>query len=308
VLPVLVVGWLATNAQGAPRPQQRVVLADPDPELRHAMEQALAPWHLEVIVDGPPPADAAAADQRAAADTARFVVWREGDQLIAYDRDLASSERRASRAGTLDPPAAAAAALTIKTMMRLPPPPDETAPPRSIAVPAPGIAARIQAGLATRIARSDTTAVSVRFGGAVQLRPWGTAGWGFGVGGDGGTSTAVSRASFKGTWREWSLLGMISWSYARGALAIEPHAGAGARRSTLDGAEANAARRETATLATVRGGVWVCWRSARWAFGVALDADETFGAPTYSKTGAPAEVFQVPDAAIELGAVISVDL
>ena len=31
----------------------RVVLVDPDPELRRAMTTALAPWKLEVIVDEP---------------------------------------------------------------------------------------------------------------------------------------------------------------------------------------------------------------------------------------------------------------
>jgi len=36
---------LSSPALGAPR-GHRVVLADPDPELRHAMDQSLAPYHL----------------------------------------------------------------------------------------------------------------------------------------------------------------------------------------------------------------------------------------------------------------------
>jgi hypothetical protein len=301
---LLVIGWLATEAMSAPAARQRVVLADPDPELRHAMEQALAPWQLQVVVDGPPPSDAAAAEQQADADTARFVVWRDGDLLVVYDRELGQTERRASRSGVLDPPTAAAAALTIKTMMRLPPPPPDQAitvvvespppvpppVPPPLGEPEPRRWLRVQARISTRIARSDETAISTRFGGAAAIQPWATSGWRFGLAGDGGTSIAVSRASFKGTWSEWSVVG------------------AGIRRSTLDGAEMNAARSETATLATARGGVWVRWRYTRWTLGVACDVDQTFATPTYSKTTTPAEIFQVPGAAVELGAAIAVDL
>jgi hypothetical protein len=322
---LLVIGWLTTEAMSAPAARQRVVLADPDQELRHAMEQALAPWRLQVVVDGSPPSDAAAAEQRADADTARFVVWRDGDQLVVYDRELGQTERRASRSGVLDPPTAAAAALTIKTMMRLPPPPpppDEAStvvvesplpsrpplpsPPR--AEPEPSTWLRVQAQISTRIARGDETEISTRFGGAAEIQPWATAGWRFGLSGDGGTSTPVVRASFKGAWSEWSLIGLAGWTYARAAWEFEPHAGAGVRRSTLDGTEMNTARSETAMLATVRGGMWVRWRYTRWTLGVACDVDQTFGTPTYSKTGTPAEIFQVPGAAVELGAAIAVDL
>src|SRR5262249_31069387 len=151
--------------------------------------------------EGPPPTDTAMAEQRADADTARFVVWRDGEELVVYDRELGFTERRDSRSGTLDPPTAAAAALTIKTMMRLPPPPPETAPPPPPeAEPAPGVELRLLAGIATRIARGTDTDVTTRFGGSAQLRPWSAWGWRIGVAGDVGTSTAIDRASFKGTW------------------------------------------------------------------------------------------------------------
>src|SRR5262249_10223341 len=101
LLYLLVVGWLATAVEAAPMARERVVLADPDPELRHAVEQVLAPWHLEVVIEGPPPTDTAMAEQRADADTARFVVWRDGDELLVYDRELGFTERRDSRTGTL---------------------------------------------------------------------------------------------------------------------------------------------------------------------------------------------------------------
>ncbi|TMQ16741.1 MAG: hypothetical protein E6J90_11045 [Deltaproteobacteria bacterium] len=305
VIALLVAGWL-TGAHAAPLARQRVVLADPDPELRHAMEQALAPWHLEVVIEGPPPADEGMAQERADADTARFVVWRDGEQLVVYDRELGSIERRDSRSGVLDPPTAAAAALTIKTMMRLPPPPPETPPPPP--PDEPGIEVRVQAGVATRISRGIDTEVSMRLGGAVAIRPWPRAGWRFGIGGDAGTATSIDRAGFKGTWSEWAALGIVSWTYARGAWEIEPHAGFGVRHSSLDGLEMTAMRSEAATLTTGRAGVAARWRYARLSLGVVLDIDGTFGTVTYTKTNSPAEVFQIPGAAVELGALAAVDL
>jgi hypothetical protein len=313
LLCLLVVGWFATQAgaspAGAPVARQRVVLADPDPELRHAMEQVLAPWHLEVVIEGPPPTDTAMAEQRADADTARFVVWRDGDELVVYDRELAFTERRDSRSGMLDPPTAAAAALTIKTMMRLPPPPPaETPPSPPSPEPVPGIELRLQAGVATRIPSGGDTGVTARLGGAVELRPWSAWGWRIGVAGDAGRSTAVSRASFTGSWREWSMLGTVSWTYAHEAWEIEAHAGGGIRRSTLDGTEMGTPRSESDTLATARGGGAVRWRFLRWTLGAVLDIDRSFGTPTYSKNVGAAEIFRVPAAAVQAGLAVGVDL
>jgi hypothetical protein len=306
-LVLVIAAVLSGPAHGAPYAHQRVVLADPDPELRHAMEQALAPYHLQVVIEGPAPTDIAIAALRADADTARFVVWRDGDELVVYDRELGSSERRASQAGVLDPPTAAAAALTIKTMMRLPPPPppDEPAPPPAAA--ASGIELRLQAQIASRIARGDA-ASSTRVGGAVAIRPWSSVGWRLGAVVDIGSATSVDQASFKGTWSDWSALGIVSWTFAHGAWELEPHLGFGVRRSMLDGAEMSTPRTETATLSTARAGMWARWRLARFTVGATLAVDEVFGTFTYTKTGSPAPVFQIPDAAIELGGVIAIDL
>jgi hypothetical protein len=284
-----------------------VVLADPDPELRHAMEHALAPWRLEVVIDGSPPADTAMAQQQADAGTARYVVWRDGDQLVVYDRELGFTEKRGSRSGVLDPPTAAAAALTIKTMMRLPPP-VEPQPSATAAAADAGLALRFQVGIATRIAHGTATDVTARLGGAAEIRPWAAAGWRFGLAGDGGTPTSVLRAGFKGTWSEWTVLGIASWTYTHDPWEFEPHAAVGVRRSSLDGADTNVARSEAATLPTARGGMWVRWRVERWTFGAALDVDGTFGTPTYSKPDSPAEIFQVPGVGVELGGVIAADL
>jgi hypothetical protein len=304
---LLVAGLHASEVLGAPAPRQRVVLADPDPELRHAMEQALAPWHLQVVIEGPPPADTTMAQQRADADTARFVVWRDGMQLVVYDRELDSTERRDSQAGVLDAPAAAAAALTIKTMMRLPPPPDEAG---AAASTAPGIGVRVQAGIAARISRGDSTNFSGRFGGAAEIRPWPSSGWGFGLAGDSGTSTSIDRGGFKGTWSEWLVLGFAGWTYTRDTWEIEPHVGLGIERSTLDGIEMSVARTDAATLSMVRGGVWGRRRWSRWTLGAALDVDGIFGTPTYNKMGTSSlvTIFQVPGFAFELGGTIAVNL
>lgn len=305
---VLLIAALSGAARGAPLARHRVVLADPDPELRHAMEQALAPYHLQVVIEGPAPSDAAIAAQRADADTARFVVWRDGDELVVYDRELGSTERRASQAGVLDPPTAAAAALTIKTMMRLPPPPPPDEPPPPPAAASPGVELRVQAQIASRIARSDETSVAVRYGGALAIRPWPGAGWRFGVAADTGSAISVDRASFKGTWSEWAVRGVVSWTYTHDAWELEPEVGFGVRGSTLDGAEMAVPRSETATLAAARAGVTARWRLARFTVGATLAAEQSFGTPTYTKTNSPAEVFQVPGAGIELGGVIAIDL
>jgi hypothetical protein len=307
LLAVIAAAALGGTALGAPSPRQRVVLADPDPELRHAMEQALAPYRLEVVIEVTAPTDDSIAQERADADTARFVVWRDGEQLVVYDRELETTERRDSQSGMLDPPTAAAAALTIKTMMRLPPPPPEQppAPPRPAE---PGIEVRLQAGIASRIARSDQTDTTARYGGAATILPFPGLGLRFGVAGDTGSATTVDRASFKGTFSDWSVLGVIGWTYAHDFWELEPHIGFGVRRTTLDGDEQGTPRTETATLTTARAGVWARLRYASFAVGVALDIDEVFGTPTYTRTDTPAEVFQVPGTGIELGAVITVDL
>jgi hypothetical protein len=309
VLILLAVGWLAGGAGAAPGGRARVVLADPDPELRHAMEHALAPWRLEVVIDGAPPDDAATAEQRAAADTARFVVWRERDQLVVYDRELGSTERRGSRAGALDPRTAAAAALSIKTMMRLPPPPEaaaasieaEAAPTGP--TPAASRTLRVQAALAARLTFGDATDAMPRISGTAQIRPWPTTGWWLGVTADGGGAIAIDRAGFKGTWGDWAVRSVVSWSLERGAWQVEPHALLGVRGSVLDGTETAAARHESTIVPTVGGGLAARWRWAGWTIGATLDVDDSFATPTYRKTDTPAEIFQVPTIGLELAAL-----
>ncbi|HET9625252.1 MAG TPA: hypothetical protein VFP84_27985 [Kofleriaceae bacterium] len=301
-------------ARGAPLARQRVVLADADVELRHAVEHALAPWRLTVVIEGPPPADSAAAQLRADRDTARFVVWRAGDELVVYDRELGTTERRASRAGPLDPPTAAAAALTIKTMMRLPPPVvvDAAAPEiHDEAAPAPAPEAapwlRVTAGALARIAHGNTTSVAPRVVAAIAAHPWRDAWW-IGVAGDFGPALTVDNAGFTGTWSEVALRAELGRAFAIAAWELEPQLAIGLRHSGLDGTDKGSPRTESATLADTRLGVWVRWRWRGWTVGGVAALGVTFGAPTYIKTGAAAEIFQVPGTAHELGALVAKDL
>lgn len=305
-LAVGLVGALASAALAEPMPQQRVVLADSDRELLAAMERVLAPWQLEVVVDGAPPRSVDDARARAATDTARFVVWREGGQLVVYDREAATIERRETRAGALDPPAAAGAALSIKTMMRLPAEPALAAEPALVVEPVLMRPSRwrAQAGGALRVARGDETYASARLAIAVAARPWRVPIW-LGASSDLGSASDVARAGFKGTWRDASLFATASWRHARDAWELEPLVAAGLRRSVLGGTESNADRDESDVLFALRGETWLRRRLGAWSAGVGAAIERDLGASTYAKAGAAATIFTVPSMAFELGASIT---
>ncbi|HEU0032029.1 MAG TPA: hypothetical protein VFQ53_15455 [Kofleriaceae bacterium] len=298
---------LAIRAHAAPA-NARVVLVDSDPELLHALATTLAPWKLEVIVDSEP-VTAETAGARADSREARFVVWREGTDLVVFDRERGETEHREARAGALDPVTAAAAALTVKTLMRLPPPPpDDTAP---ITPPPPeegGVEVRVQAGLATRLARGSETAVGARFAGAALVRPWADYEWRFGVAFEGGTTAAVQRAGFKGTWSDWSLLALAGWAHEVGPIEIEPYVAAGFTRSHFYGDEMTIARDESATLATIGAGAWVRWRVGMWSVGGVVGLDALPGTPTYTKTASSTLIYEVPSITMMLGLVLAADL
>ena len=96
------------------------IVADGDIQLRAAIADSLKPWLIEVVAAPSAPADIAAAMQQATDAGARYVIWREGAELVVLDREGDRVERREAPAGTLDALAAAAAALSVKTMLRLP--------------------------------------------------------------------------------------------------------------------------------------------------------------------------------------------
>jgi hypothetical protein len=327
---IAIVASAQRGARAAPaqdRAHGRVVLADPDPELLRAVQSALAPWKLEVLVDEPPPANEAEAEERAVLMDARFVVWRRGGALVVYDRERDSVEERTTTKGPLDAVGAASAALSVKTLMRLPPPPppddgkdggndggkvgrkDDGKVGGSVIAPAarPRLALRAQAALATRLARGSSTELGGRLVAAVLLRPLPRFEWRLGLASDLGSSASVQRSSFKGTWSDWAVLALTSWTFPRGAWEIEPQLGAGVTRSTLKGTEMSSGRHEHATLGFLRAGAAVRRRFGRWALGGTVGADWILGTPTYTRIGSTAQIFSVPAFAMALGVLAAAD-
>jgi hypothetical protein len=295
---------LALAATASAEPTARVVLVDSDPELQRAITTALAPWRLELIVD-PTPVDAESVSERADARSARFVVWREGSDLIVFDRDRGEAEHREASTGALDPVAAAAAALTVKTLMRLPPPEPVVVPPVE---PPSGPEVRVQAGFITRLVHGSETDLGARFVGAALVRPWADGGWRFGLAGDIGTTTDIQQSGFKGTWSDWAVLAVASWTHLRGNIEVEPYLAAGITRSTFVGNEMMISRDESALLAALRGGLWVRWRHGMWSLGGVAGLDAVPGTPTYTKTNNDSLIYEVPSLGAVIGIVIAADL
>ncbi len=308
----------ACSAAYAGPAEDRVLLADPDPELLHAVESSLSPWHLSIVVETAVPRDATAARLRAASSGARFVVWRAGDQLVVFDRDRGTSDRRPARAGSFDPVTAAAAALTVKTMMRLPPP-EGAAPAIVTTVPvvAPppdqpgGVEVRLEAGIAARLPAGSDVAAGGRAVFAAMLRPSSAHGGRLGLRGDLGTSSSIDRAGFKGSWSDWAILVAASWTVTRGAWELEPWLAGGIVRGTLDGVDAATRRIERSTDATLHGGFLVRRRLGTLTAGAGVELDATPGAPTYTRIsmgmGSP-RLFQAASFSVVLGILVAVDL
>ncbi len=288
----------------------RVVLADPDPELRRAVVASLRPWRIEVVVDPSAPVDVTSAGTRADDRAARFVVWRDGGQLVVFDRDSHQAERRDAKIGAFDPLDAEAAALSIKTMMRLPPPEAETA----VAVPAQaaidGPELRVEAGMGSRYERGLDTNVALRFSIGGMVRPWLDRGWRFGAIGDFGASAAVEQAGFKGTWSNAAVLGFASWSWTAAAdWELEPWAAIGGEHSSLEGAERGEARDERTTLPAFRGGFAARRRFGRWSIAAVASVEVVSGSPPTSGSRAPtAEIFEGPPFSVVGALIFSADV
>ena len=306
---VLVVLVVASTA--AADSTMRVVLADSDPQLRRAVEASLRPWRIEVVVDPNVPADVTAAGTRADDRAARYVVWREGDQLVVFDRDRGQAEHRAAQLGSFDPLSAEAAALSIKTMMRLPP----LATPDRIAAtgpaPDPEIDLRVEAGTGARYERGLDGNVALRFGLGAMVRPWHDRGWRFGAIGDLGASASVDQAGFKGTWNNWSALAFVGWTWTtdHGTWELEPWAAIGIEHSALEGLEMGTPLDDSKILPAVRGGVAARRRFGRWSIGAIAAVEGVIGVPTYNKLKAPtAEIFEVPPFGLVGSIVVAADL
>jgi hypothetical protein len=295
---VLVVIALSTATAHA----DRVIIADSDPELLRAVTTTLAPWKLEVVVEDTAPTNTGEAEARAKAREARFVVWRRDGDLVVFDRERGAAEHREGTQGELDPASAMAAALTVKTLMRLPPPDAiGVAPLQS------GPELRVQTMIASRVARGSTTELGGRFAAAVLVRPWGRRGFRFGIAGELGTSADVDETSFKGTWADYSVLALASYTQTLRRIELEQYVGGGVTRSSFDGVEASMERSESATLGTLRAGFAVRWRFGAWTVGPAAELDVFLGTPTYAKLVGVGDVFEVPAFAVSVGVLGAID-
>lgn len=287
----------------------RVLLADGDRELQRALETVLAPWRLQVVVDANAPVDAPQVHANA-----RFVVWRENGELVVYDRERGDRQHRRAPDGALDPASAAAAALTVKTLMRLPAPDAATADTattpviREAAQAEPrGTLLRVQAALATRMAPGDRSLYDGRAGLAVFVQP---AGWPLriGIAGELGTTSTIKDGGFRGTWRDWHVMGLASRAISVGTWEIEPHVGAGVLRTKLDGEEALVEHHERETLLVLRAGVFARVQLGRFSVGGVLAFDAVPGTRTYNRAGNGSQFFEIPPAAFSLGLILAADL
>ncbi|MDX2091384.1 MAG: hypothetical protein SFX73_26225 [Kofleriaceae bacterium] len=304
ILCALVLGSaVAAAAPGA----TRVVLADPDPELLRAVEKTLAPWALEIVVEKAAPVDIAQAAAHASGQTARFVVWRRGSDLVVFDRERGAAEYREGKAGALDPIDAAASALTVKTLMRLPPPPGTNDVALATAVTTPGPEVRVQAGAASRFSGSTHAEVSARVGGAALVRPWGQRDVRFGIAGEVGSRAEIKDGNFRGTWGDWAVLALASYTIARGRWELDPHVGVGFSRSRLEGMESSVAREDARTLAAFRLGVWGRWREGRFTLGAGATLDSTPGAPTYVREQGNGTLFAAPGMGLGISVFAAAD-
>jgi hypothetical protein len=312
---IALIALLVLTRVASAAPSTRIVLVDRDPELRRSVASVLEPWRIEVVLDQGT-VDEAQAQARAEAMNARFVIWREHGQLVVFDRERVTAERRDASDGALDPVSAAGVALTVKTMLRLPPlpPPEpEQEPPPAVTAASPsspGFDVRLQTGIAMRIARGSETELGARFTFAALAHPWSSSGWRVGIAGDLGTASSFQRAGLTGTWSDWAALAVASWTAERGAWEIEPWLAGGVTRSSMRSAGTGMAmsQSDTTFLPAARGGGTVRLRVGAWSAGVSLGAEATIGAPTYTKVGTSAALFEVPWFAAVAGVVVAAEL
>jgi hypothetical protein len=296
--------WAGLAAAGP-----RALVLDPDVTLRAAIADSLRPWLIEVVAEPAPPGDREAAVERGTAANARYVIWREGGELVVLDREGDQVERRGAAAGPLDPIAAAAAALSVKTMLRLPPlaVAAPVAPAPQPSGPADGIELRVAASSSARYEYGLDGNVALRFGASIAVRPWRDRDWRFAVIGDGGASATVDQAGFHGDWWNWAALIGASWDHGIGDWELGPWLAVGVEHSSLRGTEAGMSRSEEALEPAVRGGLAARYRSGDLWVGGQLAVEGLVTTTTYTKAAAPAQVFEIPPIGAVLSLIVGAD-
>ncbi|MBL9016149.1 MAG: hypothetical protein JNL83_18320 [Myxococcales bacterium] len=300
----------------------RVLLADPDPQLARAVETSLSPWSIPIVVAEAVPFDVDSARTQATAEGATYVVWRDSGELVIFDRSRDSVERRPAAMGPMDPVGATSVALTLKTLMRLP---AETPAPSAPAVGTTTAAAasitrelelppsgggprlRFDGGVGVRLAPGSDGGASTRAALGATLRPWPELGLGFGVRGDVGSAWSVDSAGFTGRWRDWSAIATTSWTFDRGMFEIEPWVGAGLGRGTLSGDQRGTARSEHQTGLALRAGCAWTAKLAMLRFGAALELGASPSARTF-RSPEGTQVFAAPSFGVQVGLVVGGEL
>ena len=297
----------------------RVLLADPDPQLAHAVETSLSPWSIPIVVAEAAPIDVDSARTQATASDATFVVWRASGELVIFDRSRDSVERRPAAMGPMDPVGATSVALTLKTLMRLPP--ETPAPPittttaagasitRAIEPPPAerGPVLRVDGGVGVRLAPGSDGGATTRGVLGATVRPWRDLGLGFGARGDIGSAWSVESAGFTGQWRDWSAVATASWTFDRGMFELEPWAGAGISRGALAGDQRGAPRTEHQTGLALRAGFAGTAKLAMLRFGAALELGASPSAQTFRAPDG-VQVFGAPSFGVQLGLVVGGEL
>jgi len=208
---------------GVARAGDRLVLVAPPPALTHAVADQLAPWQIDVIVDGEPiPTSDDAARVVAGRFHARAVAWIDGAQLVVFERRTGMARRPA--AVPLDGARAAALALSLKTILResgwsAPPPPP---PPVTVGA---SIAAGVRlrgAGAEPRVTLGIDTRIAALHAG-VGLR----AGLGAGV--------PAREGSFSGTWVDRAVGLVVTVPGRLGAFDLGAGAGASVHLTQIHG-------------------------------------------------------------------------
>jgi hypothetical protein len=289
----------------------RVVVADADDDLRAAIAESLRPWHIDVVDTADPPTDRdAAADDARSAD-AGYVIWREGADLVVYDREHDRLEHRPGRAGALDRVAAAGIALSVKTILRLPPLEDH--PPIVAAVVVPPavedpLELRFTASSGSRFEYGYDGNIALRFGAAIAVRPWHDREWRFAVIGDVGAPATVDQAGFHGEWWNWGALVGASWDHRIGDWELGPRLALGIEHSSLDGTQKGMTRREESLLPALRGGLAVRRLFGALSIGGELSLETLLGRDTYTAPNGMAQVFEIPPIGAVLSLVIGADI
>ncbi len=249
----------ASSSTAAPR----LVTVRADPGLSHALDVALASWHVRLVpVDGPvPDADLdeaiRTAHRLARESGAQAVLWlRRGPthggewSLWMYDeRAHQVTVRPLDGAPPFDDAAAASVALTVKTLLRpvletrAPPEPpagsDETAAPATPRTPPPGRhTARVESYVAARVPTDATDPAAVRFGVEGTWFPsWFRQYLGLSLSVDGGPSVLVDRPGiFSGTFTDVTLgLSVRGRLHLRRWMSVELGLGPGLHVTTIEG-------------------------------------------------------------------------